>query len=60
VRLTHGDGVELTFDNIVNDCSLHAIYGAVMCWIKSNQKICSFRKIESECFFSESECSSNK
>ena len=28
-RVTHDDGVELTFDNIVNDSSLYA-YTAVM------------------------------
>jgi len=30
VRVTHDDGVELTFDNIVNDSSLYT-YMAVMC-----------------------------
>jgi len=44
--VTHDDGVELTFDNIVNDSSLCA-YTAVMCWIESNRNI-----------FSESEFSS--
>ena len=38
VRVTHDDGVELTFDNVVNDSSLYA-YTAVMCWIESKKSI---------------------
>jgi len=49
VRVTHDDGVELIFDNIVYDNSLYA-YTAVMCWIES-KKIDSFWKIKLEYFF---------
>jgi len=51
VRVTHDDGVELTYDNIVNNSSL---YGSDV--LNRIKKIDSFRKIESEYFFSESEC----
>jgi len=40
VRVTHDDGVELTFDNIVNDSSLGPIrlYGSdVLNWIEKNR-----------------------
>jgi len=53
VRVTRDDGVELTFDNIVNDGSLYA-YTAVMCWIES------YRKNRIGIFFSESECCSKR
>jgi len=43
VRVTHDDGAELTFDNIVNDSSL---YGSDVL-----NRIDSFQKIESEYFF---------
>jgi len=46
VRVTHDDGAELTFDNIVNDSSLYA-YTAVMCWIESIR----FRKLNRNIFF---------
>jgi len=45
--MTHDDGVELTFDNIVNDSSLYA-YTAVMCWIESKNRFVSENRIESE------------
>ena len=51
--MTHDDGVELTFDNIVNDSSLYGSdvlnqieWKKFLCFGKSNQNI-----------FSESECS---
>ena len=43
MRVTHDDGVELTFDNIVNDSSLYAFHLGIL-----NRN-----------FFSESECSSS-
>jgi len=52
--VTHDDGVELTFDKIVNDSSLYSsdVQNRI-------EKIYSFQKIESnQNIFSESECSS--
>jgi len=49
VRVTHDDGVELTFDNIVNDSRLYACK-AVMCWIESKKSI-SFGKSNQNIFF---------
>jgi len=54
VRVTHDDGVELTFDNIVNDSSLYASNV-----LNRIEKIDPFRKKESnQNIFSELECSS--
>ena len=56
MRVNHDDGVEMTFDNIVNDSSLYA--SDVLNRIKS-KKLTRFGKSNriGIFFFSESECS---
>jgi len=56
MRVTHDDGVELTFDNIVNDSSLYAC--DVLNQIESKKSICFGKSNCIGIFFSESECSS--